>query len=118
MKVFFLSRKMSGYRKPYTKEEELAILKYIVANKGYTLLRGREFWQNMEAATVTDRTWQSMKEHFRKVMVGNLNSSYYKHIHPAELGRIRRGLDATMLDSNNQEAALWMEKGGDSSDSE
>lgn len=112
---------MSGYRKPYTKEEEEAILKFIVEKEGYTSLRGCHFWETMEAAKVTERTWQSMKEHFRKFMVANLNSTYYRHIHPAELNRIRRGYGTSSTrKAKDTPESSWMDKpmSGDGSDSE
>lgn len=54
---------------PYRLAEECQILKYIIDNDGYGLLRGRAFWQMAEDESGVQRTWQSMKEHFLKKML-------------------------------------------------
>lgn len=117
---------MSGYKRPYEIEEEYAILKFIVANKAYLALRGTDIWKKLEEDKITDRTWQSMKEHFRMTMIDKLNSTNYKHIHPAELGRIRRGFETSKRDKgvNNDEKPMegkqttWLDKDLDEDSSE
>lgn len=68
---------MSGYRLPYSGEEETQIIKYIIETKSYNCLRGRKFWLELEAQEWNKRTWQSLKEHFRKKMVSNLYIGQY-----------------------------------------
>lgn len=64
---------MSGYQPEYTLEEELAILKFIIEKEAYHILRGTTIWIEMEEAQITNnRTWQSLKEHFRKQMSNRL----------------------------------------------
>lgn len=56
-------------RRPYSRREQESIVKDIVRNRAYNRLRGIEYWKDMEIekrACGGDRTWQSMKEHFRK----------------------------------------------------
>ncbi|XP_046668304.1 uncharacterized protein LOC124359534 [Homalodisca vitripennis] len=60
-------------RQPYTYEERSNILKYIVHRHEYNRLKGREVWEIMERQKVCpSRTWQSMKEHFIKKIVLDL----------------------------------------------
>lgn len=60
-------------RLPYTRQEVESIIKYIVKKRGYDRLKGVAFWKEMESREVCPkRTWQSMKEHFRRKIVFNL----------------------------------------------
>merc|ERR1719319_1929364 len=49
-------------------DREFKMLKFIFKRKAYKLLKGNVIWQKMEENYVCGgrRTWQSMKEHFRK----------------------------------------------------
>lgn len=92
---------MSGYRPPYTLQEEEEILKFIIRNKCYLRLRGRAVWQEMEKEGVgNERTYQSLKEHFRMYMAKRLNSSHYVLIDANELMKIKRGYLATAVGAN------------------
>ena len=56
-------------RAPYSRKEQESIVTDIVKNSAYNRLRGIEYWKDMEIekrACGGNRTWQSMKEHFRK----------------------------------------------------
>ena len=67
-KLSILNSTKNG-RKPYSRREQESIVKDIVKNRAYNRLRGIEYWKDMEIekrACGGDRTWQSMKEHFRK----------------------------------------------------
>ncbi|KAK4878264.1 hypothetical protein RN001_010770 [Aquatica leii] len=81
---------MSGYRRPYTLEEERLMLRYIIENKGYYQLRGRAFWETMEVELKTQRTWQSLKEHFRKYMYNKIQNPLYQ-LTADEADQIRDG---------------------------
>lgn len=69
---------MSGYRLPYTTEEDELILKTIVETQGYYRLRGVEFWIDFENCGITKRTWQSLKERFKKEIMPNIFNPKYK----------------------------------------
>ena len=56
----------SNGRNPYTVQDQKAIIQYIVKKQRYNDVKGRELWERMEKVDVCGRTWQSMKEHFRK----------------------------------------------------
>lgn len=65
---------MAGYRVAYTKKEEESMLLYIIDQKAYYFLRGVTFWKLMAQQEFTNRTYQSLKEHFRKVIAVKLQS--------------------------------------------
>lgn len=70
---------MVGYRLPYTKNEEEMMLQFIIDQNAYCVLRGISFWKLMENQEFTNRTYQSLKEHFRKVIINKLLSpTWYK----------------------------------------
>ena len=59
----------------YTRTEDLEIIKFIVDKKRFDDVRGNELWQVMEdRKVVKGRTWQSMKERFRKVIRGKIKT--------------------------------------------
>lgn len=61
-------------RVSYSRVEKEAILKYIINRDEYDRVRGRQMWQEMERRrTCPNRTWQSMKEHFLKTLVLQLD---------------------------------------------
>ncbi|KAJ9584174.1 hypothetical protein L9F63_021471, partial [Diploptera punctata] len=62
-------------RKYYTNSERKKIIQYIIDKKAYSLVKGRLFWQQMEAKKICpDRTWQSLKEQFLKKILPNINT--------------------------------------------
>jgi len=71
--------------KPYTIEEDKKILKYITDNNRYNDTGGRAMWEVMEERQICGtRTYQSMKERFRKRILKNiknygLNDEQVKH---------------------------------------
>lgn len=57
----------------FTNEEDMAIIKYITVNKRYLLSSGVQVWKVAEESNICPgRSYQSMKERFRKVLVKNL----------------------------------------------
>ncbi|KAK8390068.1 hypothetical protein O3P69_012942 [Scylla paramamosain] len=56
----------------YSVQEDLDIVKYIDAFQEYQRLGGREVWKEMEHYFKYRRTWQSLKERFRKRIAPNL----------------------------------------------
>ena len=62
-------------RSPYSRSDDEAILKHILKNEDYSRVGGRQLWIEMEELeVVSDRSWQSLKEHFRKVIMRNIRS--------------------------------------------
>ncbi len=57
----------------YQREEDVAILEYILANKRLSDVKGNALWVLMENRRVTQRSYQSMKERFRKVISKNID---------------------------------------------
>jgi len=59
----------------YTKNEDLLIIKFINDNKRFQDVKGNDLWKTMEQRNVLeDRSWQSMKERYRKTIQPNLFS--------------------------------------------
>ena len=53
----------------------LKIIKFIIEKKRFDDVKGNELWQVMEDRKVVEgRSWQSMKERFRKVIRGKIKS--------------------------------------------
>merc|ERR1719203_3207 len=64
----------SGGRNPYTVNEDLKIVKFIVETKRYDETGGNSLWKTMEERKVVpNRSWSSLKERFRKVIMGNID---------------------------------------------
>lgn len=61
----------------YTDAEEKAMMNYILQNNQISRLKGDQLWKEMEQQNVVNRTWQSMKQHFRKIMIQNIRSEKY-----------------------------------------
>ena len=77
-------------RMPYTKAEQLDLLDFLVKRRLFCGLRGRATWEFMERHRVCGgtRTWQSLKENFRKQILPRLGSFGLK---PRHASMIRRG---------------------------
>ena len=57
----------------YNREEEKAILNFIVNNRRYSEVNGKALWIMMEEKNVVaNRSWQSMKERYQKHIAPNL----------------------------------------------
>ena len=65
-----------SYRIPYSKKQEQEIVNFLVKHSAYKMIKGNSIWQRMEETGVCkgDRTWQSMKEHFRKKIIHVIHS--------------------------------------------
>lgn len=85
---------MAGYRPPYTIEEDTLILKIIVEAKCFYKLRGNGFWKDLSQIGAFDRTWQSLKERFRKIIMPDIFSDKYD-IPEAHKRMIYLGFDQT-----------------------
>lgn len=73
----------------YTREEQTEILKFIIKKKAFSVLKSNSLWQDMSRSVCgRSRTWQSLKEHFRKQIITQINSFTL----PArQISRIQRG---------------------------
>lgn len=70
---------MAFYRPEYTYEEENAIVHFIVKKDAYNMVKGDKLWKDMEEENICpNRTWQSLKQHFRKFMINDLHNPKYK----------------------------------------
>ncbi|XP_069680899.1 uncharacterized protein [Periplaneta americana] len=62
-------------RRDYTNEERVAIIQFLKKKKWQKYVKGREMWQKMEMARVCPgRTWQSLKEHYIKKIIPNIET--------------------------------------------
>ena len=60
---------------PYSRHEDLLILNFIANKRRFSDVGGVKLWRLMEDRKVVgDRTWQSMKERFRKTILKKINS--------------------------------------------
>ena len=58
----------------YTKQEDLMIIQFICDNKRFADVKGNEVWKLMEERKVVDgRSWQSLKERYKKIIMRNIN---------------------------------------------
>ena len=88
-------------RNPYTQREKEQILCYIVKKRAYNLLKGNEFWIRAAARLNLGRTWQSLKEHFRKQIypaLGSLGGVSKRH-----QTKIKLGYDGDLVESSFEE---------------
>jgi len=77
----------------YTKKEEISIIKDIVKNHAYNRLGGNEFWKEMERRGVACkgyRSWQSMRERFRKKILPNIHISFKDLLTDEELDNFEK----------------------------
>jgi len=60
---------------PYCKKEQQEMVDWVVKYSAFKLLKGNLVWQRMEHAGVgRGRSWQSLKEHFRKGIIGQIHT--------------------------------------------
>ncbi|EEZ98702.1 hypothetical protein TcasGA2_TC001241 [Tribolium castaneum] len=62
----------------YSQDEEKKIVDYIVANNDFYRIKGDKLWQEMAEAQVVNRSWHSLKQHFRKRIVHELHYPRYE----------------------------------------
>ena len=68
-------KEIKGEKRPYTKSEDEAILKYILTHEEYSRVGSKMLWVEMEEKeVVAGRTWQSLKEHFKKKIMDNIRT--------------------------------------------
>ena len=70
------SSPLKAYRRPYSRKEQQEVVGHLVAQRSWGLVKGNTVWQGMEEAGVCGgrRTWQSMKEHFRKQIMAKIHT--------------------------------------------
>ena len=92
-----------GGREPYTRKEEASIVKDIVDNRAYNKLKGVQYWRDCEDrgfACKGNRTWQSMKERFRKKIGPNI---HIYELTDQELGCFRKCLSGIPVDLSSSD---------------
>ena len=68
-------RKGKRAMRNYNKQEDLKIINFICENKRFADVKGNELWKLMEGRKVVEgRTWQSLKERYRKIILKNINN--------------------------------------------
>ncbi|XP_006819748.2 uncharacterized protein LOC100373527 [Saccoglossus kowalevskii] len=65
-------------RSKYNSVEDDKILKYLALHR-YECLGGNQIWKKMEMLKITDHSWQSMKDHFRRILKPRLQTYIKKH---------------------------------------
>ena len=84
---------MSGSKqgRNYSRQEEIAILNFIVTNKRFSEVNGNTLWALMETKKIVEnRSWQSMKERFRRHMAPNLDR--YTNLTPKDISQLNKYL--------------------------
>ncbi|XP_063611599.1 uncharacterized protein LOC134785238 isoform X2 [Penaeus indicus] len=62
-------------RRPYSRIEQKSILDFIIKHKRYGDVKGNVLWKDIERRKVCPlRSWESMKEHYRKVIITDLGT--------------------------------------------
>ena len=68
-------RKGGKAMRNYSKQEDLKIINFICENKRFSDVKGNELWKLMEGRKVVEgRSWQSLKERYRKIILKNINN--------------------------------------------
>jgi len=59
---------IKDFKVAYSRKNQEEIVNYLVKFSAYKIVKGRAIWEKLEALKVCNgkRSWQSMKEHFRK----------------------------------------------------
>ena len=69
-----VSTASSSNRRPYSHKEEQKIVKWIAKHRRYSEVNGIAMWKLMaESGELGDRSYQSLKERFRKHIIGKIN---------------------------------------------
>ena len=94
-------------RMSYTRAEDLAILGFIADNKRFGDVGGVEMWKLMEEReVVVSRSWQSMKERFRKKILTNIKNYNLSKEHlkgfTSEGGREKQKRMGTKASNSNE----------------
>lgn len=61
----------------YSPTEEAKIVEYIVENDAFHRIKGDKLWKEMEEAKIVERTWSSLKQHFRKKIIHEVHLPRY-----------------------------------------
>ncbi|CAH0563553.1 unnamed protein product [Brassicogethes aeneus] len=59
--------------RPYSHEEANEIIQYIIENEAYFRVKGNALWNELEESGRLNRTFSSMKEHFKKTLMYQLH---------------------------------------------
>ena len=83
----------------YTPDEQKKIVDYIVEHEAFDLVKGDKIWKDMEKLKVVERSWQSLKQHFRKRIIYELHYPRYK-LDPDVIDKFRLGFNKVVKRSN------------------
>ncbi|CAG2056371.1 unnamed protein product [Timema podura] len=67
-------RELFSASRIYSRQEDVSILEYITQHQAYAHIGGVMLWRQMEENMGSTRTWQSLKEHFLKKVLPNIES--------------------------------------------
>ena len=104
-----LRRSPSRSYKMYSRKNQEEIVKYLVRFAAYKLVKGNFIWQKFESLKICkgERSWQSMKEHFRKKII------YEIHTFGLSWRQVRRFRDTFGLDQEHESDADSDEEEGE-----
>ena len=82
----------------FSRKDQEEIVQYLVRFAAYKMVKGNSIWQKLESMNVCkgERTWQSMKEHFRKKII------YQIHTFGLSWRQVRRFRDTFGLDEEHE----------------
>lgn len=101
-------------REPYTSKENRRILRYIKENKLYRdKIKGNLVWKKMAAANVVpNRSWASLKDHFRRYLMHDLDWYSDRSIEPRVKSKIKEAMEPKV----NQDAPKTFKPYSDAED--
>ncbi|XP_071452854.1 telomeric repeat-binding factor 2-interacting protein 1-like isoform X2 [Hetaerina americana] len=75
LESFRYHQSLKNIARPYNESERLAMINWIIKNKSYASVGGNSLWMDMEKEEVCQgRSWQSLKEHFKKKVLPSINT--------------------------------------------
>jgi len=71
-----IENNIKDFKVAYSRKNQEEIVKYLVKFSAYKMVKGRAIWEKLEALKVCNgkRSWQSMKEHFRKKIIYQIHT--------------------------------------------
>ena len=92
-------------RRPYSRSDDEAILKHILAKQDFSRVAGRELWVEMERLeVVSGRSWQSLEGHFRKIIMRNISSFRFLSKEQRSSLKARKIVEEEKVESATEEA--------------
>ena len=100
---------IKDFKVAYSRKNQEEIVKYLVKFSAYKVVKGRAIWEKLEALKVCNgkRSWQSMKEHFRKKIIHQIHT-FGLTWRQVRKFRATFGLDEEHESDENSEVCLQM----------